>query len=542
MVRINALLMAAVAGGLFLWPGVTLVSDLADPALRQGGISRTAWRLFRDLTPRYERWARERVASGKAEGLPTYDISGTEWPLFGTVFYLLAVDELQQAWLAERDRTGADGADGAAGAAGATGAASPVSFPVEPARFARGAIEASVDLLLDPRHATWVRRHWGDDYLHDTNCFYRMLLIYGTACHLRLTGDRRHEAVLRDQVATLARDIDRSPHGWLEDYPGETYPTDVLAAIAAIRDGAELLSSLSPAPARASGGSGWRRRPGAAGSADPGAPVVPVPGGLEGFLERARRGFTGTAVDGSHGDLPPYSGNAATGRPHTVARGCGVAYAVIFGRRVWPDLAGRWMDAYVEHFWQDRWLFQGFREYPKGYPGGDWGGDVDAGPIVAGHGVAACAFGVAAARASGRFDVAWPLTAEMLASCWPVADGTLLAPRVLSNAADAPLLGEACVLFCLASRPAAGDPISEGGELSGYVYILLALYVGVGTSVLCIPLLRRRRGSTSLPAPPPSKFQTVVWAVVLAGGVAALVVGWPAVAVVAILVVQLLPR
>ncbi len=51
--------------------------------------------------------------------------------------------------------------------------------------------------------------------------------------------------------------------------------------------------------------------------------------------------------------------------------------------------------------------------------------DVDAGPVLAGHGFAACAFGIGAARANGRFNHAWPLSAEMLVTCWPLLDGTL---------------------------------------------------------------------------------------------------------------------
>ena len=46
--------------------------------------------------------------------------------------------------------------------------------------------------------------------------------------------------------------------------------------------------------------------------------------------------------------------------------------------------------------------------------------DVDSGPV-------------GAARANGRFDHAYPLSAEMLFACWPLPDGTLLFPRILSG-------------------------------------------------------------------------------------------------------------
>ena len=50
-----------------------------------------------------------------------YDISGTEWPIFGTVFYLWATESLQEAW--EKD---------------------PALARVAPKEYARGAIEAAL--------------------------------------------------------------------------------------------------------------------------------------------------------------------------------------------------------------------------------------------------------------------------------------------------------------------------------------------------------------------------------------------------------------
>jgi len=79
----------------FLMPALTEVHELADPNLRVAGIPRSAWKLHENLSPRFEQWARERLDSKRAAELPIYNISGTEWPLFGSVFYLWGTESLQ---------------------------------------------------------------------------------------------------------------------------------------------------------------------------------------------------------------------------------------------------------------------------------------------------------------------------------------------------------------------------------------------------------------------------------------------------------------
>ena len=212
MVVVNFAVVSALAVWAFVAPAGILIRDLRDPGLRDGTIPRSAFRRHAALAPRYAVWARDRVKSGKAARLGTAEVAATEWPMFGSVFFLWATEGLQEAWVAD-----------------------PRLANLEPRRQADKAIEAAVDLIADPNHAAWVKKHWGQNYLERENLFYRMLLISGLTSYQKLTGRTRYESLLTSQVESLAGEIDASPHGLLDDYPGECYPIDVLPAIAAIR-------------------------------------------------------------------------------------------------------------------------------------------------------------------------------------------------------------------------------------------------------------------------------------------------------------------
>jgi hypothetical protein len=339
----NAAVAAAIALYFFAAPVAILLFALTDPALRGRGIPQCARRWHRALTPLYARWARERIASGRAASLTKLDVSGTEWPLFGSVYYLLATEALQKDW--EKHPSG-----------------------TAPKEYAREAIDAAADLVTDPRHASWVRKYWGDGYLHKQNCFYRMLLISAAASHAKLTGSTKYLPLLRDQVETLSAEINNSPAGWIDDYPRECYPADVLVAVAAILRADAVLGTDHSALSR-----------------------------------RALRGFSGKSLDADTG-LPPYMGISRDGSPMGPARGCANSYVAIFGPEVWPDAARGWYALYEKQFWQRRWWGAGFREWPRAAPHGEWYVDVDSGPVIAGFGTSACAFGIGAARTNGRFD------------------------------------------------------------------------------------------------------------------------------------------
>jgi len=485
-VYVNTAIIVALCLYVFVIPAGLLVADLRDPGLDGRAIPRCVFRWHRALSPKYARWARARVASGAAGELTTKDISGTEWPLFGSVFYLWATGAMQEAY--EQD------------------AALSRSAPKD---YARDAIAAAAALVADPNHAGWVKQHWGDDYLKRENLFYRMLLISALTSHQKLLGDTRYEPLLRSQVESLAAELDASPHGLLDDYPGQCYPVDIVPAIAAIRRADAVLGTDHSE-----------------------------------FAARAIRGFEGACLD-SYTGLPAYFVSSTTGKALDSARGVGMSFMLVWAPELWPETARQWYQTYRDQFWQEGRWFAGFREYPRGIEV-DWFtmNDVDAGPVIGGYGMAASAFGVGAVRALGDVDRARKLGAEGLIAAWPLPNGTLLVPRLLSNFSDAPYLGEAATLFALTRRPVLSIEDSERTPLPGVVYlgILVLLGLGLGEIALSLWYLRRWHRQASRYRVPAPRFQTGLWLALLVGAVTVWILRSPRLAVVLLLTAQVLPR
>lgn len=468
----------------FILPGFIAIHQLADANLRTAGIPRSAWELHRTLSPKFEKWANQRLASARATELTTADISGTEWPLFGSVFYLWATESLQQAW--EKDHS---------------------LSTVAPNVYARGAIEAAASLVSDPKQANWVKIHYGPNYLKTENVFYRMLLISALTSHAMLTGEKQNLPLLRDQADSLAAELDSSPHGLLEDYPDQCYPGDVLTAIAMIHKADKVLDTDHSQ-----------------------------------FVNHAIRGFQRKTLDPR--GLVPYFSDARSGLPLDFTRGCDNSYVALSAPDIWPDQARQWYDLYAKYFWQERAGCAGFREFPEDVAGNQWYLDVDSGPVWDGFGCAACAFGVGAARVNGHFEHAWPLTAEMIVTSWPLPDGTRLLPRLLSNAADAPYLGEAGILFNLTRMPHDGIEVKTGGTLPNFAIIFLTMQLGVGlllTAATVRSLRQWRKNHASLYAPLP-RLQISIWISLIVIAIGCMTIGKPLIALVILLGSQFVPR
>ena len=461
------------------YPAVRVALDLRDPALKGGDVPKAAFRLHRNLAPKLERWAKARVASGRAAGLSTENISGTEWPVFGSLFYLWSTEALQLAW--EKSPEGM----------------------VPPKVYARGAVDALTALVLDPSHGGWVRKHRGERYLERENVWYRAMQLCASMSQHNLTGETEHLPLLRERTDALAAEIDASPHGLLNDYPAECYPGDVLASVACIRRADLLLGT------------------------DHGA-----------MLARAQRGFSGHSADAV--GLPGYMADTGSGELIGPARGCSNSYVCFVGPELWPDLARQWYGAYEQHYWQYRWGAWGFREFAKDSGMGDWYADVDAGPSIAGHGMAACAFGLAAARANARFDHAYPLVTEMLAMSWPLPNGRLGLPQLLSNATDAPYLGEEAILFNLTRPPAPSMKPRYGGVIPAMVYGMLAAYLAAGVLVVAAVTFAARR-ALRLCVPYP-RAQAALWLALIVTAAALFLVGHSAFGYLCLAASFVLPR
>jgi len=205
-----------------LYPAFVVGRLLFDSKLMQEGQSGLVPGWFESLSCRYRVWAESYLAAGYALQVEETDVAGTEWPMFGSVFFLVTADELQRQGLIDA-RQGT----------------------------VRKAVEKAAEVVVDPDTATWVKAKWGDAYLARENVFYRMLLILGTASYERLTADTRYRALMSEQRKGLAAELARARYHVLDDYPYECWPSDVLWAVAAIQRAAELEGDGCPELVRA---------------------------------------------------------------------------------------------------------------------------------------------------------------------------------------------------------------------------------------------------------------------------------------------------
>lgn len=459
------LLILAVIYFLILPVGI-LIQDLNDPGLRSGTIPAFAYRWHQSLSQRYRPWAVERVASGQAMQLGTEDISGTEWPIFSSVFYLWASESLQESW--EK---------------------APTFSALAPKEYAREAIAAAAALIADPNHAGWVKKHWGKNYLHRENLFYRMLLISGLTSYQKLSAQKTYEPLLRDQVESLSAELDASAYGLLNDYPGQCYPIDILPAIAAIRRADAVLGTDHSA-----------------------------------FVRRALRAFQDTRLD-PQTNLPAYIADPETGLGIGSARGVGISYMLTWAPELWPDTAQQWYKIYDEQFWRPGWALAGFSEFPKSAQFTKWLFlDVDAGPVIFGYSTGASAFGLGAARVNNHFEQAYPLGAQALAVSWPLPDGTLLGPHLLSNLSDAPFVGEAALLFSFTRTPVSGKSHATNAATPFSVYFVLLCYLL--TAALIVKKAHKRFKHIQTTNPAFSDLQFGAWLALTGFGIFALMLSF----------------
>jgi hypothetical protein len=189
----------------FLYPGFKIIGMLRDPGLRTTGQPSDMPDSFRALSRKYLAWANETLESRRLERVSQGDVAATEWPLFGTIFFLATAEQLI--------REGKLTVDGEL----------------------RASLDRAAEIVVDPATATWVRRRWGATYLQRENVFYRMLVVMGLSSYEGATGDRRHRALKEAQAQALSRELLAAPYHLADDYPDECYPNDVLWAVVAAR-------------------------------------------------------------------------------------------------------------------------------------------------------------------------------------------------------------------------------------------------------------------------------------------------------------------
>ncbi|MBB5350438.1 hypothetical protein HNR46_000662 [Haloferula luteola] len=426
------LAMGFLVPGLLLIPAITSTAILiSDPGLRSASPSRFAFQLHRSLSRRIPRYVEDRLASGKAATLSVSQITATEWPVYGAFFYLLATQNLQQQW-----------------------DANPQLSSTAPKEEGMEAIEASLRLALDDNHAHWVKTYWGDDYLSDPNCFYRMLLIGSITAHHLLTGDLQHLELLRELSTDLATDIDQSPRGLIDDYPDQCFPADVAVGIAMVRYADQALGSDH-----------------------------------QEWASAAYRRLTTTFPD----SLPPYMARASTGHPTAPSRGCTNGFFFSFDRQLSSDDTDSRYEAYVDHFWRETKVMAGWREFPADPAKSDTlYFDPDSGPVIDGLGTSATGLGLGAARHHADSDRAGKLGAEFIASVLPLPTGRLLLPSLVADHEHAPLFPEIVLLHQISI---AGGSTPSPAPIPRIVFLILTSEILIGLLSLAVAwkLLRVQR-------------------------------------------------
>ncbi len=415
----------------FLYPAVTMGRLLLDPGLKTTGQSQLVPHWFESTAGRYRAWATRFLDSQAAGALEPDNVAATEWPMFGSVFFLLTADELR--------------------AQGKIDASS---------ESIREAVDKAAEVVASPVTATWVKAKWGKAYLERENVFYRMLLILGLSSYENITGSLQYHALMSRQRLALAQEFSRARFQLLDDYPGECYPNDLLWAVAAIQRAARLDHTNHDALARS------------------------LMAAFNGPI-RAPEG------------LPAFGVDSHSGRILQNARGCGNSGILLFAGELDPVIADQWYRAYESCFWKDTGWIAGFTEMPRGTRPDFM--DVDSGPVLFGLGSVASAFGIGAAKSAGRLDHAVPLTLEAVACSWPTPFGCLLPGLLGRLAADSGCLGEVALLFSM-TRPVQGlEIIPFHGRIPGIIWLLLALYAGLGLLFIgseirsCRRAIQRRR-------------------------------------------------
>ena len=223
-------------------------------------------------------------------------------------------------------------------------------------------MERCLDALLDPRARAFDGAAWSEDALASAETHGHVgFLGYAAlplALHRLVRGSSRFDEAEAGVVRRFGERILASPAGLAETYPGEVYPVDNLAGLAALA-----------VHARASG--------------EPPSPA----------LERGLRAIREHAIDPATGLL-----FQSVAREGVAARASGTALAAFFLAYADPAIGRDLFRALEASQFRTVLGFGAMLEYPAGRREA---GDVDSGPVVLGFGVSASGFALGASRAYG---------------------------------------------------------------------------------------------------------------------------------------------
>jgi hypothetical protein len=91
---IGSLLVAVVVWYFFFYPAFVCIKLASNPVLHGGGIPDFVFSQFEKTSLSYKKWAEDYLKSHKAESFGSDCSPDTEWPVFGSAYYLLTAEEI----------------------------------------------------------------------------------------------------------------------------------------------------------------------------------------------------------------------------------------------------------------------------------------------------------------------------------------------------------------------------------------------------------------------------------------------------------------